>query len=457
MSARLLFGSPAENILDLALSSGAQAAEAFFQQGVELRARAFEGALAELTSAQARGAGLRTFGGGRMGFASTSDLGEESLRRLVKMALEVQAHTDPDAFAGLPDATIETNGAPAPGDLGDGRIDWRAGTRERSRLALELDARATSCRPAVRRTAGAVYSDERVHTELHSSRGVHAAFEATVAYAFVEAVAERGDEVQSGFGFTFARSPDGLDVGGCALEAAAGAESMLGARTVRSGAYPVVFENRAWAALLGSMTAAITAQGGEGVSALARRIGEPVAAPGVSLVDDPCLPQGLASRPWDDEGVPSGRTAVIERGVLRSLLHNSETARRAGLARSTSNASRESYRSAPEVGATNLVFRAGEGSLEELLNRMGDGLLVTELSGLHTVDGISGDFSLGVSGFKVRRGRRGRPVRQTAIAGNVFTLLAEIEGIAGDLRFLYDACFIGAPSILVRSLAVSSD
>src|SRR5207302_1232101 len=253
---------------DLALSSGAQAAEAFFQQGVELQARAFEGALAELTSAQARGAGLRTFGRGRMGFASTSDLGEESLRRLVKMALEVQAHTDPDPFAGLPDAATETDGAPAPGDLADGRIDWRAGTRERSRLALELDARATSCRPAVRRTAGAVYSDERVHTELHSSRGVHAAFEATVAYAFVEAVA----------------------------------------------------------------------------------------APGVSLVDDPCLPQGLASRPWDDEGVPSGRTAVIERGVLRSLLHNSETARRAGLARSTSNASRESYRSAPEVGATNLVF-----------------------------------------------------------------------------------------------------
>ena len=88
---------------------------------------------------------------------------------------------------------------------------------------------------------------------------------------------------------------------------------------------------------------------------------------------------------------------------------------------------------------------------------MGDGLLVTELSGLHTVDGISGDFSLGVSGFRVRRGRRGRPVRQTAIAGNLFTLLAEIEGIGSDLRFLYDACFIGAPSILVRSLAVSSD
>src|SRR5205085_9108 len=136
------------------LSSGAQAAEAFFQQGVELRARAFEGALAELTSAQARGAGLRTFGGGRMGFASTSDLGEESLRRLVKMALEVQAHTDPDAFAGLPEATIETDGAAAAGELEDGRIDWRAGARERSRLALELDARATSCRPIVRRTAG---------------------------------------------------------------------------------------------------------------------------------------------------------------------------------------------------------------------------------------------------------------------------------------------------------------
>src|SRR5207302_5419019 len=141
-------------------------------------------------------------------------------------ALEVQAHTDPDAFAGLPDATIETDGAAAPGELEDGPIDWSAGTRERSRLALELDARALSCRPIVRRTAGAVYSDERVHTELHSSRGVHAAFEATVSYALVEAVAERGGEVQSGFGFTFARPPHRLDGGCCARAAAAAAGSV---------------------------------------------------------------------------------------------------------------------------------------------------------------------------------------------------------------------------------------
>lgn len=453
MSAALRFLPEAERVLALACSRGAMEAEAFFQHGVELRARAFDGALEELTSAEARGIGLRVFGGGRVGFASTSDLSDAGLRQLAGMASQAQAHVDPDEFARLPDGTVGSG--PASAEFAQ---PCPMTERERALLALELERRAVSCRPDARRTSGAVYGDERVHTELHSTRGVHAAFEATVAYASVEVIAERDGEVQSGFGAAFGRSPADLDLALCAKEAAERATALLGARRLASGTYPAAIENRAWAALLGTIVPALTAEAVQGNrSPLAGRLGHPVGRLGLSLVDDAGLEGGLGSRPWDDEGVPSQRTVVIDGGVLRGFLHSSYTARRGGVTASTGNASRTSYRSAPEVGATNLLFGAGDDPLEGLLDRMGDGILVTDLYGLHTVDPVSGDFALGISGFAVRHGRRAWPVHQATIAGNLIAVLDAIEAVGADLRFGYDTAFIGAPSILVGALAVSSD
>jgi PmbA protein len=448
--AALRFADAAGRVLDGAVSGGAADAEAYVHHGAELTVKAFGGEVESLTSAESRGIGLRVFGDSRMGFAYTSDLSEEGLRRLIDTALSACRVNEPDEHAGLPDAVPN-------GDLDLVAADFDArSVEERVAMALELERLATTAVPEVRRASGAVYADERGRNELYTTRGVAAAFEATVAYGYVETIAERGEEMQAGMSFTYGRSASALDLASCGREAAERAAGLLGADRLPSRTVPVIFEPWAAASLVGTLASSISAEAVQkGRSLLAGRIGEAVAASCVTLVDDGRLREGLASRPWDAEGVPTQRTEVIAGGVLRSYLHNSYTARRDGSARSTGNAARGSYRSTPELGPTNLVLLPGTAGPDELLARMGDGILVTEVHGLHTVNPVTGEFSLGIGGFAVEGGVRGAPIREMTVAGTLLDLLGAVEAVGSDLRFTFGPGFVGAPSVLVRSLPVS--
>jgi PmbA protein len=447
----LRFAAIAERVLDGAVAGGAADGEAYVHHGAELTIKAFEGEVESLTSAESRGLGLRVFADSRMGFAYTSDLSDDGLRRLVDTALSACKVNEPDAHAGLPDAVPD-------GDL-DGLVaaDFDArSVEERVAMALELERLAITVLPEVQRTASAVYADERGRNELYTTRGVAAGFEATVAYGYVETIAQRGEEMQAGMSFTYGRSASALDLAACGREAAERAAGLLGADRLASRTVPVIFEPWAAASLVGTLASSISAEAVQkGRSLLAGRIGEAVAASCVTLVDDGRLREGLASRPWDAEGVPTQRTEVIAGGVLRSYLHNSYTARRDGNARSTGNAARGSYRSTPELGPTNLVLLPGSAGPEELLARMGDGILVTDVHGLHTVNPVTGEFSLGIGGFAVEGGVRGAPIREMTVAGTLLDLLGAVEAVGSDLRFTFGPGFVGAPSVLVRSLPVS--
>jgi len=218
----------------------------------------------------------------------------------------------------------------------------------------------------------------------------------------------------------------------------------------------VLFEPWAAASLIGTLGSSVSAEAVQkGRSLLAGRLGEAVAASCVTLVDDGRLLEGLASRPWDGEGVPTQRTEVIAGGVLRSYLHNTYTARRDGRAVSTGNAARTSHRSTPELAPTNLFLVPGERSHRELMVAMGDGVLVSDVHGLHTVNPVTGEFSLGITGHLISGGEGGMPIREMTVAGTLLELLARIEGLGSDLRFMFAAGFVGAPSMLVRDLAVS--
>jgi len=451
MTSEERFGDIADRILAASSRNGAGEAEAYFQHGIEVTAKAFEGELESLTVAESRGVGLRVFADGRMGFAHTSDLSDAGLQVLVEQATEGCRHTEPDEYTGLP-------GDPPDGDLpGLVADDFDSHSiEERVGIALELDRMTASVHNEVGRTAGTVYSDERGRTELYTTRGVRAAFEATVAYAYVEAIAERGEEMQSGFSFSFGRSAAALDIEACASEAAQRAAALLGAQRLSSRTCPILFEPWAAASVIGTLAASIGADAVQkGRSLLAGRIGEPVAADCVVLLDDGQRLDGLASRPWDAEGVPTRQTAIIASGVLCSYLHNSYTARRDGTAHSTGNAARTSYRSTPELGPTNLLLMPGERPPQDLLASMGDGIQVTEVHGLHTVNPVTGEFSLGINGFLVEHGAPTQPVREMTVAGTLLQLLMAIEMVGSDLRFTFGAGFLGAPSVLVRELTVS--
>lgn len=190
----------------------------------------------------------------------------------------------------------------------------------------------------------------------------------------------------------------------------------------------------------------------QGLSLLAGKEGETVASMAVTLMDDPLLKDGFASSPFDAEGSASRTKAVIENGVLKTLLHNRKTARKQGV-ETTGNAAR-SYASGMTVAPTNMFFKPGEKSLDELMANMGDGIVITDVSGLHAgANVISGDFSLISGGYMVEGGKRGRSVEQITVAGNFYKLLESIQAVGNDL--LFPGGGIGCPSVDVGTLVIS--
>ena len=173
----------------------------------------------------------------------------------------------------------------------------------------------------------------------------------------------------------------------------------------------------------------------------------------VTLVDDPLLEGGMGSRPFDDEGVPSATHTVVEDGVFRTFLHNLKTARKDGVA-TTGNARKVGYASAVHVTPTNFYLKPGKRTLDDMLRGIGEGLVITEVSGLHAgANPISGDFSLLAKGYTFREGRREKPVEQITVAGNFYELLEAVRELASDLTFPMGG--IGCPSVDVGELSVS--
>lgn len=441
----------AERLLTRARAMGAEEAEAYLSRGTEFTVKVFAGQVESLVSAESRGVGLRTLREHRVGYAYTSDTDGLALDELVDEALRNGRYNHPDEANVLPDPEPieDLPGMFAP-ELA--RLD----PQRKVDFALEMERVATSLDPRVRRISDAVYSDGAGHVELANTRGLNAAFDRTVAFAMIDAIAEQDGERQSGFAFTYGRDLDALDFAGVTREAVDNATGLLGARRVPTARVPVVLHPHAGAMILGVIGSSFS---GDAVlkrrSLLAGKVGQPVAASGVAIVDDARLPDGLASRPFDGEGVAARRVELVKDGVLTGYLHNTYTARRSGV-QSTGSAVR-SYKSVPEVGVTNLVLLPGRVSRQALLARVSNGLHVEQLHGLNTVNPVSGDFSFGLAGHWIRDGRLAEPVRELTVAGNLMGVLKTIVGVADDLRFRFAGGFCGCPTVLIEELAIGGE
>ncbi|HVH65391.1 MAG TPA: TldD/PmbA family protein [Candidatus Acidoferrum sp.] len=438
----------ADRLLARARARGAEDAEVYVSTGTEFTVQVYKGEIESLVSAESRGIGVRTFREHRVGFSYTSDLEPDALDRLVDEALENGRYNHAEEANVLPQpSTIEPLAGLASAVL------METDPQAKIDFALEMERRATTLHPRVRRVSKAIYSDGRGRVEISNTRGLDATFDRTVAYGVLDTIAEEDAEMQSGFAFTHGRDIDELDLDGVVREAVDNAAGLLGARPVPTASVPVVFHPHAAAMILGVLSNSFSADAViKRRSLLAGKVGEPVGATVVTVTDDPTLPEGLASRPFDGEGVPSQRNALIAGGVLNGYLHNTYTAMRTG-SRSTGSAVR-SYKSVPEVGVSNLVLKPGDRSRDELLARVENGLHVEQLSGLNTVNPVSGEFSLGLTGHWTEKGQLTRPVKELTVAGNVIALLKKVVGVANDLRFMFAGGFIGSPTVLIEELPV---
>lgn len=447
--------APVADLMDLcraalAGASDAEEAEAFAEETRSARVEARGGEVESLSASETRGVGVRLLVEGRLGYAWAADPSEDEAAALLEAARENARQASPDEANVLPDA------APAEDVPGLFRDDMAGLDPERKvQLALDLERAATSSDQAVRKVEEVSYGDAVSRLALASTRGVSAEYARTDCWCAVSALAERDGETQSGFAFRVAREMDDLAWEEAAAEGALRGARLLGAVKPGTERLPVVLDPWAASAFLGVVARTLSAEEAQkGRSMLAGRIGEPVAADTVTLVDDGRLADGPSSAPVDDEGVPCGRTELIGAGTLRAFLHNTQTAHREG-ASSTGNASRGSYRGVPTVSPTNLYLEPGSIDPEALMTTAGRAVYVQDVTGVHSgANPVSGEFSVGATGLRVEGGSLGEPLREMTIASTLLDVLGGVRALGSDLRFFPGGASIGSPTLLVGEMTV---
>lgn len=431
-------------------AQGEEAVEAFAEESRHTEASALRGEIEGLKFAESRGVGVRLIAGGRLGYSYAADPSVDEVRDAVCRARENAALAEPDPFNGLP---VFEPAEPIPSLYREEQAD--VATDRKVALALELERRALSIDPRVTKIDTAQIGDAVSRVAIASTTGIAAEYARTDAWCVVVALAVEGEETQTGFSFAIGRGLDELGWEAIADEAVRRSVRMLGARKPETAKVPVVLDQFAAMSFLGVLAGALSADAVlKGRSLFATMVGQRVGSEAFTLVDDGTLAIGPAAAPFDDEGVPSGRTELFTRGTLNGFLHNTYTARRTGEGTvSTGNAKRGGHRSAPGVGASNFYVEAGALSFDELLARAGGGVLIQEVSGVHSgANPISGEFSVGATGLRIAGGTLGEPLREMTVASTLPEMLAGITGVGSDLRFFSS---VGTPSLLIGEMTLA--
>ena len=438
----------AEQAVCLARKAGATDAECTLSDGEEFSVSVRLGEVETIKQAASRGAGLRILVGHCTGSSYTSDLTPEGIQKLVHSAVELAAVTTEDLFAGLPDEE----------DLGSiaGNLDLYSNDIEqltpttRIDMAKRAEAAAMNFDPRINNSDGASFSSYRGRRIFANSRGFAGEYATSYCSLGCVPVAKNGqNQMERDYWYTSARQAGKLqrpeDVGHIAAQRTV---RRLGAVKVPTQKVPVVFESRVARSLVGDLFEAVEGRAIYRQSSfLLNKLGETVASVKTTLIDDGTIPGLFGTHPFDDEGVPTRRTAVIRNGVFESYLLNSYAARKLDL-RTTGNASRGITGNAG-VGHGNLYLEAGEQSPEDLIRAIPNGFYVTELIG-SGVDTATGNYSCGATGLWIENGVLSFPVSEVTIAGTLQEMLCNLEP-ASDLEFRGS---VTSPTLLVGEMTV---
>ncbi|MCU1489375.1 MAG: peptidase family protein [Acidimicrobiaceae bacterium] len=407
--------------------------EAYVAHYRDTDVRVFGGEIESLSSAESSGVGVRVVVGGRQGFAYVGDLDEASGREALSEARDNASFASPDEHAGLarPDGV-----APAALDL------WREGaastpTADKVELAMELERLVRAGDPRVRQVVSSDYGDGQVESAIASSTGIAATSRRTNCYISADVVAGDGDDTQTGAGYSVGREPSDLDVEEAASDAIERATRLIGARKAKSARLTVVLDRRVTATLLALLAGTLSGEEvAKGRSLFSGRLGEEVAVPSLTFVEDPTNPLAFGAATYDAEGLACRRTPLVEKGRLSAYLYDTYSARLAG-ARSTASAVRGGYKSAPGVGARAVAIEPGTLDQDGIIAQVGDGFLVQGVFGIHSgVNPVSGDFSVGAEGLLIAGGALGAPVREVTIASTIQKMLQGVLAIGGDVEWL---------------------
>ena len=457
----------AEQVVERALRAGATDAEAVAYEGDEFNVHVRLGEVEQLTEAGSRAIGLRVFcgaeGGHRTASTSTSDLSEAGLARMVSSAVALARVTGVDPFAGLPDREAfgthnaeaqalffeDANGIPPP---------------ERIEIVRRSESAAMGFDTRIQNSKGASFDCSSTHRVMANSRGFAAEYHRSYVGFSVTPIAQDGSGMQSGHWYSSARTAHLLeDPESVGREAARRALRLLGARRVRTQQCAVVFPPETARSLMGNL---LSAANGDAIyrnaSMFAGKLGEQVAGENITMVDDGTmvfdhtLPDGSSLRvggfgtsPFDGDGLPTRRTVVIERGILKELLLNTYTGRKLSMP-SNAKASR-GLSGAPGISGGNYFLEPGAETHKEIVGGVKQGLLVLSTMGFG-VNLVTGDYSQGASGLWIENGEIAFPVEEITIAGNLKDMFRNVSAIGNDLEFRGSGA---VPTVRIEGMTVA--
>jgi PmbA protein len=433
------------DLIRAAQAAGADAADALFVENLSASVSYRLGKLEEVERAEASDVGLRVFVGQRIAFVSSTDFSKDGVAALPERAVAMAKLAPEDKFACL--APRERLAKSIPNLDTEDPVEPPAETLVERARAVEGAAMAVK---GITNSEGGGASFGRAAIALATSEGFFGRYAGTHHSIGVAVLAGEGTAMERDYESVSARHAGDLETAE-AVGKRAGERTVarLGPRKIKSQAVPVVFDPRESAGLLGHLTGAISgAAVARGVSFLKDRLGQEVFASSTTILDDPHRPRGLRSKPFDGEGVANARMAIVENGVLKTWLLDCASARQLGL-QTTGHATRGTG-GPPHPSSTNFHMLPGALSPEELMADIEDGFYVTELMGMG-VNGVTGDYSRGATGFWIEKGKIAYPVSEVTIAGNLKDMYRALTP-ANDLVFRYGT---NAPTCRVEGMTVA--
>ncbi|MFA4858534.1 MAG: TldD/PmbA family protein, partial [Candidatus Margulisiibacteriota bacterium] len=420
--------------------------EVFISSHSSLEIHILDGEIEVLDSYKESGIGIRVLDQGKLGFAYHAGLGLEGAAQCLQQAIENSRCTSANPYLNFSGAKLPKTKL----DLFDPQISATP-LQKKIDMAKNIEKIARAHDQRILKTEKVIYNDSEAEAWLQTSTGFCGSLKTNHASAMAMVVAGDGQTFESGTGFLAVKKIKDLDAEKVGKEAAEKAVEMLGARTTQSRKTTLVFEPKIAAQILSLLISPLSGEAVmKGKSLFHDKVGKIVAAKILNVIDDGTMPNGLATSPFDGEGIPCQKTVLIKNGVLRGFLHNIYSANKTKH-KPTGNSGRGSYQGLPGLSSTNFYIENGKTAPEKLIQQIKDGIYIARIMGFHTADPISGDFSFGVQGLLIENGKKTYPVRGITIAGNMIELLQSISALGNDLQF--DST-LGSPTLVVEDISV---
>jgi PmbA protein len=415
------------DLVEKAQKLGSDATEVYLRNSRNLSIQVRDSEIETIEEAASVGIGFRVMSGGRLGFSHCNELSAKALEDTIMRAIKFAKITTPDEFNVLPERTsmAQIDGLYDPGIMSipmDKKIQ----------MAIDLERSAMSV-PGISLSSGASFREGDGEVFIANSNGLSGSYKSSSCSIGVGVVAEKGDQKNTGRESCTRRFfSDLLPIEEIAAEAARKALELIDPVMISTQRTSVIFDSNAAFSLLGGIISAITGDRvQQGASFLMNSLDQSFASSLLTIIDDGLMPKGLGSAPFDGEGVSTQKRILVEKGVLKGFLHNSYTAKRAGVV-STGNASRRGFTSLPGISTHNLYVEAGQYSPEEIIGATRRGLLVKEVTG-YGINPVNGNFSGGASGLWIENGEVKHPVKGVTIAGSAAEVLGAIDMMANNL------------------------